>query len=86
MGCIRNALKRREWSVILYISSVFTVFLHLEYTLIFPVLDHSAYINQQHVTVCGCVACITTCGCGKVAILLSGCEKDVLRHMHTNRI
>lgn len=57
MGCIRNALKRREWSVILYIS-VFTVFMHLEYTLIFPVLDHSAYINQQHVTVCRRVACI----------------------------
>ena len=34
------------------------MFMHLEYTPRFPVLDHSAYINLQHVIVCRCSVCV----------------------------
>lgn len=32
--------------------------MHLEYTPRFPVLDHSAYINLQHVIMCRCSVCV----------------------------
>lgn len=47
-----------QWSALQYITSVFTVFMHLEYTPRFPVLDHSAYINLQHVIVCRRGVCV----------------------------
>lgn len=57
--------------------------MHLEYTPRFPVLDHSAYINLQHVIVCRCSVCVfsankcaTTCVRGEVGILSSDCEID----------
>lgn len=60
--------------------------LHPEYTPVFPVLDLSAYINQQRVTVCGCVVCSDpwVWYCGHSFRL---CEVDcVSRPLHTNVI
>ena len=59
--------------------------MHLEYTPRFPVLDHSAYINLQHVIMCRCSVCVCVCFqqtsvwqpvCGEVGILSSEREID----------
>lgn len=61
-------------------SNIF-VCLHLEYTPMFPVLDHSAC------DVCVGVLCASTRGCGTVGILSYECEVDcVLRPSRTNLI